>query len=253
MDVRAAEREREAGKVTGDPAPHRPALSETWIVGWREAGQLVLAYVGLTVVFVAIGWPAFGDDRRWALVRLDERVAEAFVERRTPTWNTLTLVGSWLAETVVKIGVTFVIVLFLLWLTHRWFDALFVAVSLILEASVFITVTYLVGRQRPDVPQLDDSPVGSSYPSGHVAAATCYIAVALVVIRHTRRTWLRVLVAVTVALIPIVVALSRMYRGMHFLSDVVAGVLLGAASLWVTWRILWAAERARRRELSRSG
>jgi undecaprenyl-diphosphatase len=56
-----------------------------------------------------------------------------------------------------------------------------------------------------------------------------------------------------VALIPIVVALSRMYRGMHFLSDVVAGVLLGAASLWVTWRILWAAERARRRELSRSG
>jgi undecaprenyl-diphosphatase len=248
MDVREAERDETARSAPSAPsAPSaRRALSETWIVGWHEAGRFLLAYLALTVVFVAVGWPAFGDGRRWALVRFDERIADALVERRTPTWNTLTLVGSWLAETVVKIGVTLVVVVLLLWLTRRWFDALFVAVSLILEASVFITVTYLVGRRRPDVPQLDDSPLGSSFPSGHVAAATCYVAMALVLMWHTRRRWLRVACAVFVGAIPIVVAVSRVYRGMHFLSDVAAGVVLGAASVWLTWWILWTAELARR-------
>ena len=246
MDVRAAEVNEPTRTWVDDPRAERERLSDTWIIGRHEAGQLLLAYVGLTIIFAVIGWAAFGDDRRWALVRLDERIADAFVERRTPTWNTLTLVGSWLSETVVKIGATAVIGLLLLWLVRRWFEALFVSVSLILEAMVFITATYIVGRDRPAVPQLDDSPVGSSFPSGHVAAATCYLALAWIVIRHTRRVWLRIACAIAIGVIPIIVAVSRMYRGMHYLSDVVAGVLLGLASVWLTWRILWPAEQRRR-------
>ncbi|HZX54941.1 MAG TPA: phosphatase PAP2 family protein, partial [Ilumatobacteraceae bacterium] len=48
---------------------------------------------------------------------------------------------------------------------------------------------------------------------------------------HTRRTWIRALVAVVAALIPIIVGLARMYRGMHFLTDVIFGFLLGTTSV----------------------
>jgi membrane-associated phospholipid phosphatase len=90
--------------------------------------------------------------------------------------------------------------------------------------------------------------VGSSFPSGHVAAAACYAAVAIVVFWHTRNWWLRALTVVVVALTPVAVALARMYRGMHYLTDVVAGAILGAAAVLVaTWILL----RAERRRLAR--
>jgi membrane-associated phospholipid phosphatase len=222
------------------------ALRRTWILGWREAGQLAVAYVAITAVFALAGWVAFGDDRRWWLVDLDERVSRRFIAHRTDPLDTATLIGSWLSETVTKIAVTAVVVLILLRWLHRWYEALVVAVALILEAMVFITTTWIVGRPRPPLPHLDTSPVGSSFPSGHVAAAVCYAAIAVVAGRNCARRWVVVTLWSVAILTPIIVGLSRMYRGMHFMSDVVAGMILGAVSVVVTLLILTPAERARR-------
>ena len=131
------------------------------------------------------------------------------------------------------------------WL-HRWYEALVVAVALILEAMVFISTTLIVGRPRPSVPHLDGSPVGSSFPSGHVAAAVCYATIAIVVGRNGARRWVVVTLWTIAVASPIIVGLSRMYRGMHFMSDVVAGMILGVVSVVVTLLILTPAERARR-------
>jgi membrane-associated phospholipid phosphatase len=230
--------------------PHRAqpeSLRDTWILGWREAGLLAISYVAMTAVFATVGWLAFGDHRHWWLVDLDERLARWFADRRTDPLNTATLIGTWLSETITKIIVTAIVVVVLLRWLRRWYEALVVAVSLILEAMVFITTTWIVGRSRPPVPHLDSSPVGSSFPSGHVAAAVCYAAIAVVVGRNLSRRWIAVALWTMAVLVPIIVALSRMYRGMHFLSDVVAGALLGAVSVAVTLLILTPAERERER------
>ena len=50
--------------------------------------------------------------------------------------------------------------------------------------------------------------------------------------------WARVLVSVVAIAIPIIVALARMYRGMHYLTDTVAGTVLGAASVALTAVVL---------------
>jgi undecaprenyl-diphosphatase len=223
-----------------------PPLRRTWIVGWREVRLLAVAYIVMTSAFAVAGWVAFGDDRRWWLVDVDERVTRWFVERRTDPLDTATLIGSWLSETVTKIAVTAVVVLILLRWLHRWYEALVVAVALILEAMVFISTTWIVGRSRPAVPQLDESPVGSSFPSGHVAAAVCYAAIAIVAGRNCARRWVVVALWTVAVVTPIIVGLSRMYRGMHFMSDVVAGMILGVVSVVVTLLILTPAERARR-------
>ncbi len=136
-----------------------------------------------------------------------------------------------MSDTVVKIVITGIVAVTMLIVWRRWLEPLIVAVALILEALTFITVTTLVGRPRPNVPRLETSPVGSSYPSGHMGAAIAYSAIVVVLLWHTRRHWLRVLLIAVGVIIPLCVGFSRIYRGMHYFSDVICGALLGGASV----------------------
>ena len=102
-----------------------------------------------------------------------------------------------------------------------------IALPLIIEASSFIIVTWLVGRPRPDVPRLEDSPVASSWPSGHTAAAAAYGAIAVVIWWRVDNRVVRVVSVVVVATVVVIVGWARTYAGMHHLSDVIAGAMLG--------------------------
>ncbi|MGZ4149633.1 MAG: phosphatase PAP2 family protein, partial [Actinomycetota bacterium] len=85
---------------------------------------------------------------------------------------------------------------------------------------------------RPAVPRLDATPVTSSYPSGPTAAAlTLYVGLALVVWSLTRPAAIRAAVWIVAVALPVFVGLSRLYRGMHHLTDVLASVLLGVGAL----------------------
>ncbi len=244
------QREYEMARNRVTDQPER--LRDTWLLRWREIGLLLACYLVLTGIWSAVGWALVHPLDDTAIVRTDERVADWFVEQRTPTRDDWSLAGSLLSETMVKIVVTAIIVLVLLWAVKRWLDPLVVAVSLILEAMVFITVTWIVARPRPDVERLDGSPVDSSFPSGHAAAAACYVALAIVVFWHTRKRWIRALVVVVTVSMPFIVGIARMYRGMHHLTDVIAGALLGVTSVVLVTVILCRAEdRRRSREMAR--
>jgi membrane-associated phospholipid phosphatase len=224
---------------------HGGKINDTWPLHKRQFAQLGIAYVALTALFVGIGKLITGPLEDSPVTRADQRLEEWFEARRTPTWNSLSLWGSSLAETWVKVLVTSIIVMIFLRMWRRWFEAALIAVALIIEALTFITVTMIVGRPRPDVEKLDGSPVGSSFPSGHVAAAVAYAAIAVIIFRHTRNRLVRSATVIVCVLTPILVGLSRMYRGMHFLSDVTAGMVLGAACVYVTVRIFDAAPEGR--------
>lgn len=230
---------------TGDPlllaAPERGR--STWPIGRPQVLLLLLSYLGLVGAGTAVGLLLKGPLDDTAVVRTDRRVSEWFVGHRTPNLNRYTVWGSDLADTFIKIGATaaLALVLWLLW--RRWLEPLTLIVSLTLEASAFITITWIVARPRPDVPRLEGSPVDSSFPSGHTAAAAAYGALAVIVFWHTRNRWARFSVLFLCAAITAIVAVSRMYRGMHYLSDVVAGLLLGAASVAISAAILSHASR----------
>ena len=218
-------------------------LRDTWLIHKHEAAVLGLLYVTMTAVWFSFGWLLTHPLKNSAIVHNDQSMAEWFVPHRTPRLNSLSFIGSMMSDTFVKIIVTAVIALIMLAIWKRWLEPLMVVVPLVLEAMTFITVTWLVGRPRPDVPHLDTSPVGSSYPSGHTAAAVAYSAIAVVIFWHTRRTWVRALVATIAALVPIMVGLARMYRGMHFFTDVIFGALLGGTSVVASTIVLRNAAR----------
>jgi membrane-associated phospholipid phosphatase len=97
---------------------------------------------------------------------------------------------------------------------------------------VFLVTTMIVGRHRPTVPRLDVAPPTSSFPSGHTASAlTLYVGAAIVLTSLVRGTLARTFVWVLAILLPIGVGVSRLYRGMHFPTDVAASVLLSVGAL----------------------
>jgi len=222
---------------------NKPWWRTTWCLHRAQLLAFVLAYVGLSALFVGMGKLITGP-LNGAVQPTDDAVAKWFADGRTSFLNPLSTVGSGLAETFTKIAITAFVALAALALWRRWLEPLLLATSLILEASVFITVTLLVRRHRPDVPQLEHSPVSSSFPSGHVAAAVMYGAAVVIVFWHTRKRWIRALAVLSVAAIVLAVALARMYRGMHFLTDILGGMLLGALSLTISTLILRSTDEA---------
>jgi undecaprenyl-diphosphatase len=102
----------------------------------------------------------------------------------------------------------------------------FVAAVGIGELLLNNAIKLLVRRDRPAVLHLVGAH-GFSFPSGHsCAAAACTSAVALVLGRDRSRL-VRAAMAGVAALVTIAVATSRALLGVHWLSDVIAGVLLG--------------------------
>lgn len=92
----------------------------------------------------------------------------------------------------------------------------------------------LIGRARPDVARLLPGN-GPSFPSGHVLASVgFYGSAALVVWESVRRHWVRLAALVAAAAMILTVAASRVYLDVHWTTDVVAGLLLGAALVALT-------------------
>ena len=149
---------------------------------------LVTGLLALTAVLLAIGialtrWSALAGVRAW-----DVGVADWWVSIRTPTLDGLTDLGSILSDTPVAIAVTAVAFVVLRLVTGRWAASWIVVAAISGELLYFLALTSGVGRERPDVPQLDDAPPTSSYPSRHPGAAVAlYVCLAVICWRQGSR------------------------------------------------------------------
>lgn len=138
-----------------------------------------------------------------------------------------------------------------LWALHRGARriAAFLVVTSIGGGLVDTAVKVAVGRPRPDVDEPIATAFGKSFPSGHsMSAVVCYGALLLVflpLLAGRRRT----LAVAATALLVLLIGFSRLTLGVHFVSDVLGGYVLGAA--WLTASVaafeIWREERHRPR------
>jgi membrane-associated phospholipid phosphatase len=208
-------------------AGYYPSLRFRHVAARLVGGGLLLAFV-----LVLIGWAIVNLATPSALTRWEDSVNQWFYAGRTPTLDMLTHIGSSLSNTTTCIAVLVVAVVVLrLWL-GRWRESWTVAAAIIGELWVFLIVTLLVNRPRPSVPLLDVAPPTSSFPSGHTGAAVAlYGCLAVIFLRWLRPKWLAAALAIVLWVIPVVVGVSRLYRGMHHPTDVFFGALAGGAWL----------------------
>jgi undecaprenyl-diphosphatase len=162
----------------------------------------------------------------------DHTIPHWFATQRTATLNHWSLIASNLGATQDILIVSVVACVVFVAVTRHWRPVTFLAVVMFGELGAFLTVADIVKRPRPDVPHLDSGLPTSAFPSGHMAATTClYVAVAILVIGHARGWW-RYLFLIPAVVMPVTIALARMYRGEHHPTDILASVLF--AALWLT-------------------
>jgi membrane-associated phospholipid phosphatase len=206
----------------------------------------------LGALFVLAGslW-AFGlivdEQIREEETRNDERLAEWLHGRATDpltdVFRAITTLGNFmtlLVVTLIAVGV--------FWRRRERTDALFVALAL-LGAQVLSSGMKLgFRRERPFFPDPLATESSFSFPSGHaLVSLAVYGSIALVLARRLPSRGARAILLGFAGLLVLAIGFSRMYLGVHFLSDVLAGFAAGAA--WLA--LLYVALELRSRYTSR--
>jgi undecaprenyl-diphosphatase len=184
-----------------------------------------VGYLVMTTVLVALGLLLTKVLLEGPVGRWDRALDRWFFAHRGPALTALTEWGSRLGDTVAVIGVAAVAVAILVIAGHR-VHAAFLVGALLIEVTTFLTTTFVIDRERPTVPHLDEGPPTSSFPSGHVAASiVLYAGLALIVTSLVRSRLVRSVVWVAALILPAFVAFSRLYRGMHHPTDAIGSVI----------------------------
>ncbi|GGM98186.1 undecaprenyl-diphosphatase [Actinoplanes campanulatus] len=232
---------REAGRptppITAGLEPEsghdlRPAPAEGAVLPhpWAKGAEILVGWVFVFGLLYLTGYTV----TRWTPA-FDEAVPAWLQSFRTPSLDHLSWMWSKAGDThaILIISLIFCPIALALW--RQWRPVLFLALTMIGELTLFLCAAAAVDRPRPPVEQLDGQMPTSSFPSGHIAATMCLWAViAIIVMARVRRPWRWILPALAV-IMPLGVALSRMYRGMHHPTDFLGAMLLTAA--WIT--VLW--------------
>jgi undecaprenyl-diphosphatase len=200
----------------------------------RIAAGVVVAWVLILGIIVGIGELITKDGHGNVLG--DRTIPHWFAAHRTADWTRWSLVFTTLGATQAILIVALATCVVFLAVTRRWRPVIFLATVMFGELAAFLAAAAVVKRPRPGVTQLDQHLPTSAYPSGHEAATCClYVAIAILVIGHARGWW-RWLFLIPAIAMPVLVALSRMYRGEHHPTDILASMLF--AGLWLTATVL---------------
>ncbi|MFK3980713.1 phosphatase PAP2 family protein [Micromonospora sp. NPDC050397] len=201
--------------------PHPLAGTAELVTGW------VLVFGALYGFGMLVSYHA-GDT---FVATLDTEVPRWFEAHRTETLDRISYGWSKAGDTHAILLVSLIFCPLLLAVWRRWRPVLFVALTMFGELGLFLASARAVDRPRPAVAHLDGQLPTASFPSGHIAATMClYLAIAVLVLPRSDRWW-RWLTVVAAVVMPLGVALSRMYRGMHHPSDFAGAILLTV--LWV--------------------
>jgi membrane-associated phospholipid phosphatase len=198
------ETEREAAKV-----------SRRWPL--ISGAVAVLLVAGLGALIAVRGNLPSEVDAEWM---------EEIVEHRSAWWEVPSIAMNHIGGGIFGVFILPILIIAVLCLFRRFVSALYFLISTVLSAGIVQLLKNIYDRPRPEEIMVV-SDIGS-FPSGHSAnAATMAVVLGFIV----RRLWVWVAgIAYTVVMV-----LSRTYLGAHWITDTIAGVVLGAAVAVIVW------------------
>jgi len=215
---------------------------------WTYVLGILLAFAAVASLSIVAGLVVTRVLLPIHAVAVDDGSLVQFLARhRSAGLTEASLIGSIMAGGVV-LPIIVVVGAVIAGVAKHWRLAGFLLFALLVEVGSYRATTLLIHRQRPQVHRLEHLPVNASYPSGHTAASIAvYCGLALLLTSRLKSRGAQIAVWLVAVLIPIFVAFSRMYRGMHHPTDVAAGLLVGTATLIIA---ICAARAAKSAELA---
>lgn len=198
---------------------------------------LAFAAIGLGLwVFASIAEEVFEGESHW----IDSAILLALRDPGTndpigPAWfefavSDITALGGYAVLTLLVVLSAFYLIL------QRRAGTAAMMIGAIVSGTILVSLfKALFDRDRPDLVDHLTHATSSSFPSGHASAATLtYLTLGLLLASAQERRRARVFIVTSALLVAVLVGFSRVYLGVHWPSDVVAGWAFGAA-----WAVAW--------------
>ncbi len=211
-----ADEQQQPVRTSDGPRAARPAVK-----------RILLGFL----VFVLVGW---GAGELWVSVvgSAELELMREVAMHRTQAITAVARAVTWAGSAFLLVPLALVCCLTL---AHAGLRREAVALALSLGGAILLAelVKLLVSRPRPLVEHLQ-AVSGSSFPSGHATQASAFWFALVFVLRAAGGSRVATAAAAAFALVLVLaVAASRVYLGVHYPGDVLAGLLLGTG--WTTW------------------
>jgi undecaprenyl-diphosphatase len=190
----------------------------------------------LTVALGALAAWAFGGLTQDVIANdetalWDPQVASFVVAHRTPWLSSAMQIVTWLGSTFFIVPLLVVVAAVIVARRRDWRAVVLLTISVAGALAVHGIVGSFVGRARPPAALSIGQFGGASFPSQHATAAVACYAMLAVVLSAGRSVRLGAAVWLGAALVILLVGVSRIYLGAHWLTDVLGGYSLGGT--WV--------------------
>jgi undecaprenyl-diphosphatase len=191
---------------------------------------IFLVVGALIAVAGTLGFAALGEVvRRGATQQFDTAVLQWLGAHQSPGLTAFMVEVTPLGTGAVVMMIVGVTAAFLWHTEHKYSARLLLAAtagSILLNSALKL----YFNRPRPDVFVWQTHAASTSFPSGHAMSATVvYGTVAYLLARLQKHHWARALTLIAAVIVIALVCLTRLYLGVHYPSDVIAGIVVGLA------------------------
>ena len=170
------------------------------------------------------------------LSSFDSKVLEFLYAYRDPFAVNIFIGISELGTTVIMYGLSASVAL-LCFLYKRYAYAAGLLISTVSSGILILLLKGLIERARPPLSFQAYPEIWYSFPSAHAAlSAALYFFLAYMTWKLVPHNSLRIIATIFFILLPLAISFSRVYLGVHYMSDVVAGLLLGSLCAWIGYR-----------------
>ncbi len=167
------------------------------------------------------------------LTQFDDVVSTHIVSLRSDGLTSFLIFVTHLGDKTAYIIIAILMAVYSYIKKHRWKFILQTTLVLLLSTAANVVLKRIINRPRPDWERLIAVDT-LSYPSGHSMSAMAFYGFLIYLcVRYEMTMWVRIVTVTSLALLILLIGVSRIYLGVHFPSDVVAGYIGGL--IWVTF------------------
>lgn len=205
-------------------------------------GIFLLSGTGMAIVFTWAFSKLAGKVRKGSTQPFDDAIMHWVAAHQNPTVERMMLEVTSLGTGVV-VGMIVLIAGLFLWLNHHRHSAVLLIAATMGGLVLDNLLKVGFNRPRPQIFEWGTHAASSSFPSGHaMSSVIVYGTVTYLAARLQRSSASRVLTFAFAAIVVILISVSRVYLGVHYPSDILAGLLIGLAWAGFCMAILEAAQ-----------
>ncbi len=192
----------------------------------------IIVCICLGLVFITL---ATTIDTR-AIEQFDTTVIHVVQGLETPLLTTILKGFTWIGKGTSVAFIAVIVFLVLFFIYHNRREALLFGITIGGTGLLNLLLKLYFQRERPDIYRIMDAN-GFSFPSGHAMAAfSLYTIGAYLLWPHMKTMTSRLILVLLATFMILVIAVSRIYLGVHYPSDILGGFV--ASAFWLTLTIL---------------